>query len=112
MDEKITLEEYQIGVEATWMPEKSLEREELRIIYGLYGELGEVAELNKKYMRDGGDPEVWREKFEGELGDVMYYIAKLANFFDVQLEDVLVKNSIKLFDRKERGVIKGTGSDR
>ena len=112
MDERITLEEYQVGVEATWIPSKKPEHEELRIVYGIIGELGEIAELNKKWMRDGGDPDVWRKRFEAEFGDFMYYVAKFANYFDVQLEDVLVNNSIKLFDRKERGVIKGSGSNR
>ena len=112
MKNEVLLEEYQAFVETTWIPEDTPVSEELRIIYGLYGELGEIAELNKKYMRDGGDAFEWRDNFEKELGDVLYYIAKLANFFDVKLDDVLVQNVLKLESRFKRNKIHGSGDNR
>jgi len=110
--DNVTLEEYQDFVETTWLRENSPAKEELRIFYGIIGELGEIAELNKKIMRDGGDPEVWRKNLVKEFGDVLYYLAKYANFFDVDLNEVLVKNVIKLTSRKDRGVLHGSGNDR
>lgn len=110
--QKITLEEYQEFVETTWLREETPVAEELRIFYGIVGELGEIAELNKKYMRDGGDYKVWRENAEKEFGDVMYYIAKYANYFDISLDDILAKNVMKLTSRKDRGVIGGSGDNR
>ena len=109
---EITLEEYQEFVETTWIREDTPQAEELRIFYGLIGEIGEIAELNKKFMRDGGDPEQWRENIIKEFGDALYYFAKLANFFDIDLDDVLVTNVLKLTSRKDRGVIGGSGDDR
>ena len=59
MKDIVTLEEYQAFVETTWIREAEPKAEELRIFYGIIGELGEIAELNKKFMRDGGDPKEW-----------------------------------------------------
>lgn len=112
MSDRISLEEYQVIVENTWTPESTPAQEELRIVYGIFGELGEIAELNKKYMRDGGDPKEWRKHIKKEFGDVFYYLAKYANFFDLDLEEILIDNTLKLADRKERGVIKGSGNER
>ncbi len=112
MKDRVTLEEYQAFVETTWIREDTPLGEELRIFYGIVGELGEIAELNKKFMRDGGDPEKWRKNFIKEFGDIFYYLAKYANLFDVELNDVLVENVLKLTSRKDRGVIKGSGDNR
>ena len=48
----------------------------------------------------------------GELGDVMWYIARLFDHYDLKLVDVLHQNFLKLTDRKKRGVIKGDGDNR
>ena len=109
---EITLDEYQEFVESTWIPEETPLGEELRIFYGIVGELGELSELNKKFMRDGGDPEEWRENFKKEFGDIFYYLAKFANYFDIDLTEVLQLNVLKLTSRKERNVIKGSGDNR
>ena len=110
--DNVTLEEYQDFVETTWIREDSPAKEELRIFYGIVGELGEIAELNKKIMRDGGDASEWRKNITKEFGDVFYYLAKYANFFDIDLNEVLVTNVIKLSSRKDRGVIQGSGDER
>lgn len=112
--DKVTLEEYQDFVETTWLKESSSTREELRIFYGIIGELGEIAELNKKFMRDGLPDGIddWRKNIKKEFGDVFYYLAKYANYFDIDLNEVLALNVIKLSSRKDRGVIGGSGNDR
>ena len=112
MKDIVTLEEYQEFVETTWIRETEPAKEELRIFYGIIGELGEIAELNKKFMRDGGDHVEWRKNMIKEFGDLLYYVAKYANFFDMDLDESLVGNVFKLTDRKERGVIGGSGNDR
>ena len=112
MNDTVSLEEYQEFVETTWLREDNPQAEELRIFYGIVGELGEIAELNKKYMRDGGDDLTWRKNMVKEFGDVFYYLAKYANFFDVDISDALVENVLKLSSRKERGMIGGSGNDR
>jgi NTP pyrophosphatase (non-canonical NTP hydrolase) len=83
-----------------------------RITYptlGLCGEAGEVAEKIKKFMRDGvlNDKEVAKE-----LGDVLWYIANLAEDLGYDLAEIADMNLEKLADRKNRGVIRGSGDNR
>lgn len=113
MSERITLKDYQEFVETTWQPAETPQIDELRITYGISGEYGELCEVQKKALRDGiEDFDVYRDKVEKEFGDWLYYIAKYANFLDIELTDVLEKNVLKLESRKERGVINGSGDDR
>lgn len=83
-------------------------------ILGLAGEAGELANKIKKVMRDKAGtitPEV-NETLKGELGDVMWYIAALATEMKWDLSQVAQANLDKLFSRKERGVLSGSGDVR
>lgn len=79
---------------------------------GLNDESGEVAGAFKKYLRGDYDEEELKERIEGEAGDVLWYWARLLDELDLEASDVMEKNADKLFDRKERGVIKGDGDNR
>ena len=87
------------------------------IIYptlGLCGESGEVAEKVKKIIRDDGG-KVSKEKKEllkKELGDCCWYIANLATELGLTLDEIVELNIIKLRDRQNRNVIKGSGDER
>lgn len=80
----------------------------------LNGEAGEVAELVGKAIRDDGGriSEERRQALKYELGDVMWYVANLANDLGFTLDDVCNGNLKKLSSRKERGVLQGSGSNR
>lgn len=76
---------------------------------GLVGEAGEFAEKVKKYVRDGTyDRTLWLK----ELGDVVFYVAALANYLDSDLQEVMDMNVAKLNDRKARDVLQGSGDNR
>jgi NTP pyrophosphatase (non-canonical NTP hydrolase) len=81
---------------------------------GLVNEAGEVAGKIKKIFRDKdgviGDAE--REALKAELGDVLWYLAQVATELDLSLQDIAEANLAKLFDRLERGKIKGDGDNR
>lgn len=79
------------------------------VALGLNGEAGEVAEKIKKYIRDGVFN---KEDVVKELGDVMWYVSQLCNELSVSLEEVINTNMAKLSDRKERGVLGGSGDER
>lgn len=81
---------------------------------GLAGETGECSELVKKMLRDddGIMTEERKEKFLGEIGDVLYYVAALADDVGFDLGDIVDFNVSKLTSRKERGVLSGSGSNR
>jgi NTP pyrophosphatase (non-canonical NTP hydrolase) len=81
---------------------------------GLVNEAGEVAGKIKKVFRDkNGEigPEA-REALKAELGDVLWYIAQVCTELELNLDDVAEANIAKLYDRLERGKIKGDGDNR
>jgi len=76
----------------------------------LAGEAGEVAEKIGKNIRDGGQlDDLGLAK---ELGDVMWYIAVLAEHLGYDLSEIADMNIKKLNDRKERNVLGGSGDNR
>jgi NTP pyrophosphatase (non-canonical NTP hydrolase) len=90
---------------------------EQAIIYptlGLAGEAGEVANKVKKIIRDGSDSkdEKLVSEIKAEIGDCLWYIAVLANDFDIKLSDIASANIEKLANRKTKGTIHGSGDNR
>jgi len=76
---------------------------------GLNGEAGEVADKIKKHLRVG------KLDIGGiiyELGDVCWYVARLADSLGYSLEDILAINNAKLESRKTRDVLTGNGDNR
>lgn len=86
----------------------------LHRVLGLVGESGEVAEKFKKYIRDL-DSDITRldvDDMAKELGDVLWYIAVLADYLGLSFDDIAAKNIAKLADRQARGTIGGSGDNR
>lgn len=81
---------------------------------GLCGEAGEVAEKVKKIMRDdfGIISEEKRKELEKEIGDVLWYVAALCGELDISMDSVAEKNIEKLFNRRDRNVLHGSGDNR
>ncbi len=81
---------------------------------GLAGEAGEIANKIKKIERDFGgvvNDEV-RGIVEAELGDLLWYVARLSTELGLDLDAVAEKNIEKLASRKSRGVLGGAGDTR
>ncbi len=110
----MTFEEYQKKALETAL---YLEDERNKVIYpslGLAGEAGEVANKVKKVLRDKNwdfSSEI-RNEVEGELGDVLWYVAQVATDLNLSLENIVKRNIEKLASRKERGVLGGDGDRR
>lgn len=90
---------------------------EYHIIYpalGVAGEAGEVAEKIKKVLRDnnGRFTQSVIPNIIKELGDVLWYVAILAEDLGYTLNDVAQLNIDKLADRKNRDMIHGSGDFR
>ena len=81
---------------------------------GLVNESGEVAGKVKKIFRDKGGKisEETREALKAELGDVLWYLAQVCTELGLSLDEVAEANISKLYDRLERGVIRGDGDNR
>jgi NTP pyrophosphatase (non-canonical NTP hydrolase) len=81
---------------------------------GLVNEAGEVAGKIKKVFRDKGGEinEETRQALKAELGDVLWYLAQVATELNLSLDDIAEYNIAKLYDRLERGKIRGEGDNR
>jgi MazG nucleotide pyrophosphohydrolase domain. len=81
---------------------------------GLAGEAGEVAEHAKKMLRDddGRLSDERRAKLRAELGDVLWYVAAIADELGENLDAIASENLSKLARRAEQGKLGGSGSDR
>ena len=81
-------------------------------VLGLVGESGDDAAKVKKMMRDGIPIEEVKKDIGYELGDVLWYLANLANEIGMTLEEVATRNLLKVRDRTERHKIHGNGDYR
>lgn len=79
------------------------------LLAGLTEEIGEVAGLFKREIRD----DEWStNKLEREMGDVLWYWVRICEENGLVPSKVMMKNIEKLTARKEQGKIHGKGSDR
>lgn len=116
----MTFDEYQIkALETATYPDLGH-----NIVYpamGLAGEAGEVLDKIKKHWRNTNSiVQELRETLTvqqvqaivRELGDVLWYINAMAKELGSSLEEVATINLEKLYDRRDRGVIKSEGDNR
>ncbi len=107
----MTFEEYQKQALKTLLPSSG------NIPYvalGLTNEAGEVAGKVKKWVRDNDSDTRKLDKtaIADELGDVLWYVAMLAQLLDIPLDQVAKGNVHKLASRLERGKLQGSGDYR
>lgn len=103
-------DEYQDNAKKTAAYPKNLDGGIYYPALGLAGEVGELLNKIKKQARDGR--ELDKEDIKAELGDVLWYVSQIAHEMGISLDDVAAHNIKKLGNRKERGVINGSGDDR
>lgn len=76
---------------------------------GVTSEAGEIAGKVKRIIRDG---QMDTAGLVHEVGDVLWYAARLADALGFTLEDVMRINYAKLMKRKDNNVITGSGDSR
>ena len=108
----ITFNEYQEFTKQTaiYPQNKALEY----LCLGLASEAGEVAGKLKKIIRDE-DGQVSSEnsqKMVKEIGDVLWYCARLVDELGESLSEVAEQNMDKLISRKNRDTLGGSGDNR
>ena len=101
----ITEEKYQESAKATAIYPKKDALPYLAL--GLVSEAGEVAGKVKKKIRDGTSHDV-----ASEIGDVLWYCAMLATEMNISLGKIMENNIEKLYGRKQRGKLQGSGDTR
>ena len=109
--------EYQKESFKTWYPKEftkeldgKFNKGMTQALMGLFGDPAEVAEKIKKSIRDGN--EIDKKEIGKELGDVLYYLTRIGEYFDLTLEEVAEMNIEKLVDRQKRNAISGSGDNR
>lgn len=103
----LSLNDYQAQAMGVRLPSANSE-------YALLGMVSEVGELFghlAKAIRDGRKPE-HDMLVKKELGDVAWFVAAIAADFGYTLEDVAQSNLNKLYSRKDRGTLQGSGDER
>jgi NTP pyrophosphatase (non-canonical NTP hydrolase) len=120
----MTFEEYQAKVQTTAIYKFAIQQmgfpeganRLLNLAYsGLgLGESGEVQGKIKKIIRDSGGVITDEAKIliAKELGDQLWYISDTASNLGISLDEIANGNIAKLADRKERGVLGGSGDNR
>ncbi|TQM57854.1 nucleoside triphosphate pyrophosphohydrolase family protein [Humibacillus xanthopallidus] len=61
-------------------------------LLGLAGEAGSVASEYKKHLRDGEAHAFWKARMRLELGDVLWYVAAVANDLGLDLNEIATAN--------------------
>jgi NTP pyrophosphatase (non-canonical NTP hydrolase) len=90
------------GIEATYMDftrrtaKYPKRREKEYLMLGLMNEAGEVGGAYKKEIRDRVDN---TELIIDELGDVLWYLQRLADVYGLTISQLMVNNMDKLFNR-------------
>jgi NTP pyrophosphatase (non-canonical NTP hydrolase) len=110
----MTFEEYQEQALHTRLSTGDDFKDLLHWVLGINGEAGEVAEKVKKIIRDkdGQISNEDKQELAKELGDVLWYLAVLAQHLGVSLDVIAEQNLEKLLSRKKRGVLGGSGDNR
>lgn len=108
------LDEYQAATRETAAYPPIQEARYLYPVLGLAGEVGEVANKVKKVFRDDGGvlTAERRAAIRDELGDCLWYLARIADELGYTLSEIGEANLAHLRDRKARNVISGSGDTR
>lgn len=103
----MTMNDYQQSAMSFRLPSAN----EAYALYGLMGEVGEFYGALAKSIRDD-DGAIDSNLVKKELGDILWFVAAVAEDFGFELQDIAEGNITKLSSRKQRGVIQGSGDNR
>lgn len=81
-------------------------------VLGILEEAGEVAGVFKRVLRGDYSPAEAEAKLKKELGDVLWYLSRVAADNGWKLAQVAAENLDKLESRLTRNVIIGSGDER
>src|SRR3954468_13920020 len=110
----MTFDEYQKKAIVTNLRKDDKFKELMQQVLGLADESGEVLAKFKKWIRDDDADfdKLDLENLKKELGDILWYIAVVADDIGLSLDDIATYNIEKLASRHARGTLTGSGDDR
>jgi NTP pyrophosphatase (non-canonical NTP hydrolase) len=100
-------DKYQEWTRTTAVYPKEAERDYLSA--GLVAEVGELYGAMAKYHRGDYGVEEFNIKALKELGDILWFLARISDYYGYSLSRIARTNYIKLEDRKLHGALKGSG---
>ncbi len=95
----ITPQDYMQAAKRTLYPDLTMQDRLNLCGLGLSGEVGEIADMLKKFLYHRNGKPLDREKMKDELGDVMWYFFILLDTLHITFEEVLVAN-VKKCERR------------
>lgn len=98
--ELLTMNDYQRMAQRTARKKHKSDKME-EALFGLAGEVGELCDHYKKYMHQGHD--LSYDHMAEEAGDVLWYLAEIADALGLPLEDIARRNIDKLRKRYPDG---------
>lgn len=104
----MTLNEYQEHAGKYQLPSAPPEER----VFGLLEEAGEVGGIFKRMFRGDYTPEIATQLLAKELGDILWYLSRIAADNNWSLSDIAQANLDKLESRRIRNVIQGSGDNR
>ena len=93
------------GIETTYMDftrrtaKYPKRREKEYLMIGLMNEAGEVGGAFKKEIRDRVDN---TDLILDEMSDVLWYLVRLCDVYDIKISELMVNNMDKLFNRMSK----------
>lgn len=96
----LTLNDYQRMARRTAGTKRKSDKME-EALFGLAGEVGELCDHYKKYMHQGHDIDY--DHMAEEAGDVLWYLAEIADALGITLEEIARRNIDKLRKRYPDG---------
>lgn len=90
------LNDYQLRALVTDQVPAESGSEVLVPLLGLAGEVGELLSEYKKHLRDGAAHQLFASRVEEELGDILWYVAAVAERFKLKLDQVATSNLTKV----------------
>jgi NTP pyrophosphatase (non-canonical NTP hydrolase) len=94
----ISLDNFADWVSLGWTGKREPLRDLAVMTLGLVGEAGEVTELIKKEIR--GDGPLNHRELTLELGDVLHYLCRIAQEYNISMNEVMVSNMEKIEGRR------------
>lgn len=107
-----SMDDYQKWTETTAVYPRDPAICEHYLMSALTSEVGEVAALVKRQLRDGTPRDVYVADMKKELGDVLWYLARFADELGFKLSDVAQTNHDKLMKRQAANTLHGKGDER
>lgn len=86
--------------------------DEAYALFGLVGEIGELYGYIAKVIRDETEDASHQDYVKKELGDILWFLAAVAQDHGLTLDQIAQANVVKLQSRKERGTLQGSGDER